>query len=56
MYEASDYYNENQLAFDKISVLLSRFSSYFPRNYYEEGMKIFVPTDVNQELVGIAGF
>lgn len=56
MYEASDYYNENRLAFDTISVFLSNFSSYFPRNYYEEGMKIFVPADVKQELVGMAGF
>lgn len=51
LYKLGDYYNDNNLAFDKLSILLSKLSWRYPKNNFEKGTPIFLPADSNFNLI-----
>lgn len=52
--EASDFYNDNKLAYDKISILLGLFSGFFPRmGFTETTQPTIIPTNINEGTISL---
>jgi len=49
--KSSKYYDINNLAFDKLSVIVSKFNNKFPRNHAQDANNLFLPPDIEPELV-----
>jgi len=51
--KTSGYYDENALAFDKLSVFISKFNNNFPRNHAPNANNLFLPPNIDPDLVSM---